>query len=46
MEPERRQIGIQQAVTGSPLRAYQDLVIGSRSLGRLVLYELVMLTSS
>ena len=46
MEPERRQIGIQQAVTGSPLRAYQDLVIGSRSLGRLLLYELVMLTSS
>ena len=40
------QIAIQQAVTGSPLRAYQDLVIGSRSLGRLLLYELVMLASS
>jgi len=38
--------GIQQAMTGSPLRSYQDLVVGSRSLGRLVLYELVMLTSS
>jgi acetyltransferase-like isoleucine patch superfamily enzyme len=31
---------------GSPLRAYQDLVVGSRSLGRLLLYELVILTSS
>jgi acetyltransferase-like isoleucine patch superfamily enzyme len=31
---------------GSALRAYQDLVLGSRSLGRLVQYELVMLTSS
>jgi acetyltransferase-like isoleucine patch superfamily enzyme len=46
VEPERRQVAIQQAVTGSPLRAYQDLVIGSRSLGRLLLYELVMLASS
>ena len=45
-EGERRQIAIQTAVTGSPLRAYQDLVIGSRSLVRLALYELVMLTSS
>ncbi len=46
VEVERRPIGIQQAVGGSPLRAYQDLVVGSRSLGRLVLYELVVLTSS
>jgi acetyltransferase-like isoleucine patch superfamily enzyme len=42
----RRQVAIQQAVKGSPLRAYQDLVVGSRSLGRLLLYELVMLASS
>ena len=46
---ERRQIGIQDAM-GQPrvsaLRKYQDLVLGSRSLGRLVLFELVMLTSS
>jgi acetyltransferase-like isoleucine patch superfamily enzyme len=43
----RRPVGIQQAVGGgSPLRAYQDQVVGSRSLGRLVLYELVMLSSS
>ena len=46
VEPERRQVGVQQAMTGSPLRAYQDLVIGSRSLARLVLYELVLLVSS
>jgi acetyltransferase-like isoleucine patch superfamily enzyme len=40
-------IGVQQAVrSGSPLRAYQDLVVGSRSLSRLLLYELVMLGSS
>lgn len=44
--PERRPVAIQDAVKGSPLRAYQDLVIGSRSVSRLVLYELVMLTSS
>ncbi|MFZ5585759.1 MAG: acyltransferase [Thermodesulfobacteriota bacterium] len=30
---------------GGGLRAYQDLVLGSRSLGYLLLYELVMLTS-
>ena len=42
----RRQVAIQQAVKGSPLRAYQDLVVGSRSFGRLLLYELVMLASS
>lgn len=45
--PAGHSIGIQQAVAGgSALRAYQDLVVGSRSLGRLVLYELVMLASS
>jgi acetyltransferase-like isoleucine patch superfamily enzyme len=45
----RQQIGIQDAMGASgssPLRKYQDLVVGSRSLVRLVLYELVMLTSS
>lgn len=31
--------------TGGGLRAYQDLVLGSRSLGFLLLYELVMLIS-
>ena len=45
-EPGRQPIAIQQALGGSSLRAYQDLVVGSRSLGRLVLYELVLLTSS
>jgi acetyltransferase-like isoleucine patch superfamily enzyme len=30
----------------SPLRKYQDLVVGSRGLGRLALYETVMLLSS
>jgi len=38
-------VGIQDAVSqpgGSPLRKYQDLVVGSRSLGRLVAYELVV----
>jgi acetyltransferase-like isoleucine patch superfamily enzyme len=46
---ERRQIGIQDAMRdehASALRKYQDLVVGSRSVSRLVLYELVMLTSS
>lgn len=45
----RRQVGIQDAMGqphGSALRKYQDLVVGSRSLGRLVLFELVMLVSS
>jgi acetyltransferase-like isoleucine patch superfamily enzyme len=45
----RQQIGIQEAMgasEGSALRKYQDLVVGSRSLGRLVLHELVMLVSS
>jgi len=44
--PGRKPIAIQQALGASPLRAYQDLVVGSRSLGRLLLYEFVMLTSS
>lgn len=42
------QVGIQDAMGGggSPLRKYQDLVVGSRSLGRLLLFEVVMLASS
>jgi len=53
MEPgsahERHQVGIQAAMAEdgrSALRKYQDLVIGSRGLGRLVLHEAVMLLSS
>jgi acetyltransferase-like isoleucine patch superfamily enzyme len=45
----RRQIGIQDAMGAagtSALRKYQDLVVGSRSLPRLVLYEVVLLASS
>ena len=45
----RQQVGIQDAMdqaSASPLRKYQDLVVGSRSLVRLVVYELVVLTSS
>jgi acetyltransferase-like isoleucine patch superfamily enzyme len=46
---DRQQIGIQEAM-GAPgqsaLRKYQDLVVGSRSLLRLVLHELVILVSS
>lgn len=45
-EHGQQPVAIQRALGGSPLRAYQDLVVGSRSLGRLLLYELVMLTSS
>jgi acetyltransferase-like isoleucine patch superfamily enzyme len=44
-----RQTGIQEALGQrgtSALRKYQDLVVGSRSLGRLLLFELVTLTSS
>jgi acetyltransferase-like isoleucine patch superfamily enzyme len=42
-----RPIGIQQALQrGSALSKYQDLVVGSRSLARLALYEFVMLTSA
>ncbi len=46
---ERQQIGIQDAMRGqgrSALAKYQDLVVGSRSLVRLFLYELVVMTSS
>lgn len=46
---KRQQVGIQDAMgeeDRSALRKYQDLVIGSRSLRRLVLHELVMLVSS
>jgi len=45
---ERRQVGIQEAMGAgaSPLRKYQDLVVGSRSLGRLLLHEAVTLVSS
>lgn len=44
-----RQVGIQDAMgqaSASPLRKYQDLVVGSRSLARLFVYELVVLTAS
>ena len=43
---EREAIAIQAAVasrTGSALSKYQDLIVGSRSFGRLVLYEAVVL---
>jgi len=45
---ERRQVGIQEAMGAgaSPLRKYQDLVVGRRSLGRLLLHEAVTLVSS
>lgn len=44
----RRQVGIQEAMGAgvSPLRKYQDLVVGRRGLGRLVLHEAVLLLSS
>lgn len=44
----RRQVGIQEAMGSgeSALRRYQDLVVGSRSLWRLVVHELVVLSSS
>jgi len=44
-----KQIGIQDAMgtaSAGALRKYQDLVVGSRSLGRLALYESVVLLSS
>jgi acetyltransferase-like isoleucine patch superfamily enzyme len=46
--PERRPIGIQDAVSapGSPLQKYQELVVGSRSLARLLLHELVVTLTS
>ncbi len=46
---QRQQIGIQDAMRGggaSALRKYQDLVVGSRSWARLLLYELVLMTSA
>jgi acetyltransferase-like isoleucine patch superfamily enzyme len=46
---ERQQIGIQDAMRGqstSALRKYQDLVVGSRSWARLLLYEFVVMTSA
>jgi acetyltransferase-like isoleucine patch superfamily enzyme len=46
---ERQQIGIQDAMRAqgtSALRKYQDLVVGSRSLLRLLLHELVVTSSS
>jgi acetyltransferase-like isoleucine patch superfamily enzyme len=47
-EAASRQVGIQDAMGrgASPLRKYQDLVVGRRGLGHLVLYEAVMLASS
>lgn len=42
-------LGVQEAVSGrgkSSLRKYQDLVVGSRSLARLVVYEVVVLVAS
>jgi acetyltransferase-like isoleucine patch superfamily enzyme len=42
-------IGIQSAVRDprrSPLAKYQELVVGSRSIGRLILYELVVTLTS
>jgi acetyltransferase-like isoleucine patch superfamily enzyme len=44
-----RDIAIQQTTADprrSPLRKYQDLIVGSRSLVRLVLYETVVLATS
>jgi acetyltransferase-like isoleucine patch superfamily enzyme len=46
---EPRSIAIQTALQdsrSSSLSKYQDLVVGSRSLGRLMLYEIVLLTTS
>ena len=42
-------LGIQEAVSGrgkSALRKYQDLVVGSRSMARLVVHEVVVLVAS
>jgi acetyltransferase-like isoleucine patch superfamily enzyme len=47
--PERRQVAIQDALQRkdrSALAKYQDLVVGSRSLARLLLYELVVTLTS
>jgi acetyltransferase-like isoleucine patch superfamily enzyme len=49
MEKPRDPIAIQDALgrsDRSALAKYQDLVVGSRSLGRLLLYELVVLLTS
>jgi acetyltransferase-like isoleucine patch superfamily enzyme len=49
VQQARQQVGIQDAMGragSSPLRKYQDLVVGERGLLRLVLYEAVMLASS
>src|SRR5688500_12937614 len=48
-EPPRRPVAIQSAVSDpgrSALSKYQDLVVGSRSLLRLALHEIVVLTTS
>lgn len=39
-------VGIQDAQRGSALSRYQDLVVGSRSLGRLLLFEMVTTCTS
>ena len=47
--PERQPIAIQDAMASggaSPLSRYQDLVVGSRSLARLLLYEIVVTLTS
>lgn len=47
--PERHPVAIQDALASrgtSPLSKYQDLVVGSRSLARLLLYEIVVTFSS
>jgi acetyltransferase-like isoleucine patch superfamily enzyme len=49
MDAPRDPIGIQDAMRSagdSPLSKYQDLVVGSRDVGRLILYELVMTFTS
>jgi acetyltransferase-like isoleucine patch superfamily enzyme len=47
-EGERRQVGIQDAMGDgkSPLRKYQDLVVGRRGVVALLLYETVILLSA
>jgi acetyltransferase-like isoleucine patch superfamily enzyme len=48
-EPARQPVAIQSAVADprrSALSKYQDLVVGSRSFARLVLHEIVVLTTS
>jgi acetyltransferase-like isoleucine patch superfamily enzyme len=46
---ERRQVGVQDALSRrdrGPLAKYQQLIVGSDSLGRLILYELVITLTS